>query len=159
MCNKCKIDITEMYIQPGIPSEDRKNKHLKNKRAGVIVFNSETKHLLLVQSKGKLWGFAKGYVEVNEKARQTAIRELYEETGIVVQSSQLKLPINIRNTAMYYLYDSIHIDSKNININDSIEISGIMWIRFECLKELVKSNDIPLNSHCKYILQNHFSLE
>jgi len=55
------------------------------KSCGVVVFyKNENKPLfLLVQSQLYLhWGFAKGHVEENESEIETALREVYEETGL-----------------------------------------------------------------------------
>ncbi|MDR2606506.1 MAG: NUDIX domain-containing protein [Oscillospiraceae bacterium] len=56
-----------------------------HKSAGVIVFRrggSGIEYLLLFQSKSKSWSFPKGHAEPFETERQTALRELYEETGL-----------------------------------------------------------------------------
>ena len=47
--------------------------------------------ILLIQPKGhKEYGFAKGHIELNETEKQCAIRELFEETGIVVEEKFLE---------------------------------------------------------------------
>jgi bis(5'-nucleosidyl)-tetraphosphatase len=57
---------------------------LREKSCGAIVFvkNLEVKYLLLHYEAGH-WDFVKGNVEPNESERDTVIRELREETGIV----------------------------------------------------------------------------
>ena len=56
----------------------------KEKSCGAVVFrrNSEVEHLLLHYEAGH-WDFVKGNVEPNESEKDTVIRELEEETGIV----------------------------------------------------------------------------
>ena len=53
-----------------------------NKKAGVFIYDSIKKKVLVIQSKGNLWGLPKGTFEKNENSIECAIRETYEETGI-----------------------------------------------------------------------------
>ena len=57
---------------------------LREKSCGAVVFlkNSEVNYLLLHYEAGH-WDFVKGNVEPNENEKDTVIRELQEETGIV----------------------------------------------------------------------------
>ena len=57
---------------------------LSEKSCGAVIFlkNSEAKYLLLHYGAGH-WDFVKGNVEPNESEKDTVIRELHEETGIV----------------------------------------------------------------------------
>ncbi len=58
--------------------------------AGVICICPETKTLLILQSKfHQRWSYPKGYREKNENAKITALRELTEETGIILLENQL----------------------------------------------------------------------
>ena len=56
---------------------------LKEKSCGCIIIE-ENKVLLIKQTRGN-WGFPKGHVEDNETERETAIREVKEETNIDVK--------------------------------------------------------------------------
>lgn len=49
--------------------------------AGGLVFD-ETGEVLLIRDKNGYWVFPKGHVEPGEDARQTALREVKEETGV-----------------------------------------------------------------------------
>ncbi len=55
------------------------------KSCGVIVFRrtkQEIKYLIVQNNFNRLWGFPKGHIEKGENEQQTALRELYEETGV-----------------------------------------------------------------------------
>lgn len=54
------------------------------KSCGVIVFRKNLDHVevLLVHHNLGHWGFPKGHVEPDETEEETAIREVFEETGI-----------------------------------------------------------------------------
>lgn len=51
---------------------------------GAVVFTREsgTIQYLIVQSPDGYYGFPKGHMEGNETEEQTALREIYEETGV-----------------------------------------------------------------------------
>lgn len=53
---------------------------------GAVVFTRESGqiHYLLIHQTGGHWGFPKGHVEPGETRTQTALREIFEETGLRV---------------------------------------------------------------------------
>jgi len=53
---------------------------IKEKSAGVIVYNNG--EFLILQYTAGHWDFPKGHIEKGETERETALRELKEETGI-----------------------------------------------------------------------------
>jgi 8-oxo-dGTP pyrophosphatase MutT (NUDIX family) len=57
--------------------------------ASVIVENSEGKILLQQRSDHHSWGYAGGAVELDEIVEDTAIRELFEETGLKAEHLEL----------------------------------------------------------------------
>ncbi len=57
------------------------------KSCGAVVFtriNNEIKYLLISNLTG-IYGFPKGHVEQGETEEQTALREVFEETGVTVR--------------------------------------------------------------------------
>ena len=58
-------------------------KHEKSCGALVYMYNGDKLNLLLLRHRhGGHWSFPKGHVENNETEKQTALREVFEETGI-----------------------------------------------------------------------------
>lgn len=58
---------------------------LHEKYCGAIIhriYNGEMQFLIIKHSNGGHWSFPKGHVENNESEEQTAIREIFEETGL-----------------------------------------------------------------------------
>lgn len=59
----------------------------KEVSCGGVVFNRRNDEILyvIVQSLEGYYGFPKGHMENNETEEQTAVREIYEETGLKVE--------------------------------------------------------------------------
>lgn len=57
---------------------------IKEKSCGMVVFKEENDNLyiLMVKHNAGHWGLPKGHVEENETETETAVREVFEETGI-----------------------------------------------------------------------------
>lgn len=61
---------------------------LYEKSCGAVIFrrhSGNVEYLLIKNRKGNNWGFPKGHMEINESERQTAVREVREETGLNIQ--------------------------------------------------------------------------
>ena len=85
------VSFREQYFNSKIDS-------LLRKSCGVIPFrqnNGVREYLILLQT-NNFWSFPKGHMEPNETEEQTAMRELYEETGL-----QAKLDTNKRVVSEY----------------------------------------------------------
>lgn len=57
--------------------------------ASVIVVDSEGRILLQKRRDNGLWGYAGGSVELDEEVEKAAMRELFEETGLVADELEL----------------------------------------------------------------------
>ncbi|MDY3802101.1 MAG: NUDIX domain-containing protein [Bacilli bacterium] len=118
------------------------------KSCGAIIFN-EGKVLVVKQTSG-FYGFPKGHVEIGETEKETAIREVKEETGL-----DIKIISDKRYTQSYIVKENVHKDvvffiAKLENNNEKRqveEIEEILWIdinevenilTYDSLKELWK---------------------
>jgi mRNA-decapping enzyme subunit 2 len=106
----------------------------------------DSKYLLVKGRKSNKWSFPKGHRNKGELAMECALRELYEETGISLESP-LKYPksfIFSRNndgSGPEYFY--IQVDKElDTHINDSREISDVGWFTLEEISELNGNIDI-----------------
>lgn len=107
---------------------------------GFIVYNNSNKSILLCEeNRGKLFSIPKGKIEIGESFYETAIRELYEETGVNfnnlkgMQVFQLKNRKYIKRNKIlcsFLLYTETFEDSnisfENVNKN---EISKVFWYK------------------------------
>ena len=61
---------------------------LYEKSCGAVIFrrhSGNVEYLLIKNRKGNNWGFPKGHMEMHESERQTAVREVREETGLNIR--------------------------------------------------------------------------
>jgi 8-oxo-dGTP pyrophosphatase MutT (NUDIX family)/RimJ/RimL family protein N-acetyltransferase len=64
------------------------NRGLKyEKSCGAVVIRNKSgvTEFLIISNKDNYWGFPKGHVEGNEKETETAVREVFEETGLAIE--------------------------------------------------------------------------
>jgi len=119
-----------------IPPQLRKKKRRKC-CGGIIVYQDmnfskkreeEDKFkVLIVHGRASCkWGLPKGGIEKDETNLDCAMREIEEETGLVIKLKKTHKKIRIHST-YYYI---INLLSKNYNIEpiDKKEISQIQWI-------------------------------
>ena len=130
-------------------------------KAGVLIYDPDQQRVLLVQSRGQLWGPPKGTVEIskNETSCQCAIREVKEETGLDIAPQDLTRAITIKNRAVYY-YAEIKFTPVTIQTGqEDNDANGITWIKIDCLEQMIKSGQIILNQHCKIAFKKFLKLD
>jgi bis(5'-nucleosidyl)-tetraphosphatase len=111
---------------------------LHEKSCGAVVFfkNVQVKYLLLQYEAGH-WDFVKGNVEPNESEADTVLRELKEETGIVVtqliagfreqiQYFYRRQGETIQKEVVFYL---IQADTEKVEL--SFEHVGYEWLDYQ----------------------------
>lgn len=152
-CEKkcCKIKV-KIYL----PKERYNPKRRNYRKAGVFIYDPKTNKVLLVQSRGHLWGPPKGTKELWETDIECAVREVKEETGIDVNPEYFTGQTDIRGRAVYYY---LEMDSCDVDIQNSIydnDANGITWIDVDCLESLIKNGNIVLNHYCKIVFYRFF---
>ncbi len=75
------------------PIRNQNNEILK---AGCVILNDKIEVLLIGNLEGNKWAFPKGHAEEGETMEQVALREIKEETGLIVKLLK-KLPDIIYN--------------------------------------------------------------
>jgi len=131
----------------------------KRQKAGIFIYDPGKKKILLVQSRGHLWGPPKGTVlDEEESSEDCAIREVKEETGLDIIKSELSKYIKIKNNATYFYLEmpecSVEVQTQ-IENNDA---NGIGWIKTDCLDKLIKDRKIMLNQHCRVVIQRFLGI-
>lgn len=127
-------------------------------RSGVFLYDPVHKKILLVQTYGKKWGFPKGKRESFDCSFEScAIRELQEETGIVLNRQELSKSVRIHQHKFYfvsipYLSERLPDDIHSL-IRDSTEITGIAWLKDTCLSEYIHNHKVEINFFTKRMIE------
>lgn len=102
-------------------------------KAGICLYNQKNRHILVVQSYGDKWGIPKGNIEKTESTKKCAIRETYEETGLLLRTVGDNTVCLLHN--MFFLYEvslkSIFKDLQDHRFRGD-EITGIAWVSIDC---------------------------
>jgi ADP-ribose pyrophosphatase YjhB (NUDIX family) len=144
----CEKGCCNIYIKNYTPTP---TKFRGNKKAGVFIYDPKEERVLLVQSRGNLFGVPKGTLEDNEQERHCAIREVREETGLTISPSNFTRVLKLWNKSTYY-YMEMSVCDVNIQKTDkSNDANGITWIKVGCLEQAIENGNIVLNHYAKII--------
>ena len=123
------------------------------RKAGVVLYDTLQDKVLIVQSRGHLWGPPKGTLQYGESQRICAVREVKEETGLEISADSFTRAVNLSNRAIYFYMEtpetSVEVQSQ-IADNDA---NGVGWIKLKCLQECVENGNISLSKHCQVVLK------
>lgn len=110
----------------------------KAKRCGAIIFSTDFSKILLVKNRqSKKWGLPKGAIKPYEDNFQCSFREVWEETGINLNSFG-RIIDNVTINDCFYLI--VHLQEKiKLKIIDKEEIQAISFMDINKIPEL-KSN-------------------
>lgn len=136
----------------------------------VYVYDEKKQKVLLVKHKKMgLWVQPGGHVELNESMEEAAIREVYEETGLMVElignrvprECDYILPLAIQKNLVKD--DHIHMDfvyvAKVIGNNELVqnveETDGIKWYSLDEINDSNFETFDDVREWCKYIIENY----
>lgn len=131
-------------------------KGLWHREVSIWIMNQNEEVLLQKRSPNKKqgankWSVCAGHVDIGEEPIATAVREINEELGIVVEKSELKemfvekivnkLPNSYNNvfSYKYFLKTNVSIEDYKIDKN---EVSEIKYISLEELEQLMKDKPV-----------------
>ena len=82
----------------------------REKSYGAVIINEKKEFLLIRHKNGGHWDFPKGHKEVGESSKETALREVLEETGLTVrliegfkEKSRYSPKPGVEKTVTFYL--------------------------------------------------------
>ncbi len=156
--NPCSCSLKFKSYQASKLEKDYKKSRIKG---GILFVHQPSAtgptYLLLVQSRGRLWGFPKGSREKDESIVHCALRELAEETGIRREPENIICSLATRGHSTYFvIFEKGTLPRTHLNdLNDS---SGVGWITLDCLSTLINCNVVRLTSDC-YSILNQFVKE
>ena len=133
---------------------------LYEKSCGAVVYHrsgNTIKYLLVKNKNGRCWSFPKGHVESGESEKQTAAREIKEETGLDVYFKS-----DFRETGIYHpfgrtskkvVFFLAEAKSDKVNIQRR-EIDYYRWVTMEQAQKLCKhENDIRVLEKVSKLLE------
>lgn len=155
--NKCCDIYTTNYVKRTNNNHDT-NKYNKNK-GGVVLYDPLYNKVLMVQSRGNLWGFPKGTFEEGEDFQTCAQRELREETGIYIEKHLLSNSIYINSKVVYYYLEvSSDLYPARVQKYEGNDANSIGWINLLCVSQMCENNYIQLNYQAKKAIKKTFGI-
>lgn len=145
-CCKFKIDIYK-------PIKTIYKKNAIRKKAGVFIYDPKTDRILLVQSRGHLWGPPKGTIKFGETEIECAVREVKEETGLSISPDSLSKPLRIYHNAIYFYME---MKEREVDVQNHIignDANAICWVKLSCLEKCMENEDIFLSKHCRLVIK------
>jgi len=144
------VRFQEQYFQTSIIS-------CFEKSCGVLPYrieNGRKAFLLVFETFSKCWSIPKGHMEAGETDEQTAMRELYEETGLTakldtnrVASIEYSISRFARKQVVFFLGEVTGVPKVREG-----EIDGFKWVSAEELKDYLFPDTYEA---CKVLLRNH----
>ena len=67
-----------------------------------FIYDPKSTKILLVQSNGNMWGIPKGTIKDNETSICCALREVHEETGLVLDIKDISNSTILYNNCKYF---------------------------------------------------------
>ena len=137
---------------------------LNEKSCGCVIFygkKSSRKVLLIKNKRSKNWSFPKGHIELRETEKETAQREVLEETGLCVKILEgfrevvsYWLSMKIKKTVILFAAES---ETEKVNIQQE-EIKNFKWALYEeALKSLKHPNDLRVFKKAKRYIDRFIS--
>ncbi len=130
------------------------------KKAGIFIIEPGGK-ILLVQSKGNLWGCPKGTMKSSETDLECAIREVKEETGISIDPEVLRASPRFNNYRTRATYFRMVLPHQAVEVQTQIsdnDANGIGWIYPRCLQELAQQKALSINQHCRMVIERFLGI-
>jgi|UniRef100_A0A6C0LSR8 hypothetical protein len=135
--------------------DDHINDTKRMKKTGILLYDPKTSSVLLIQSRGNLWGIPKGTLNEGETTKEGAIREVEEETGIRIDINTLDNYTCVGSDRLYYYLEypknDVEVQTHIVN-NDA---NSIGWIKKSCLHDMIKDKTIRI-TYDTSILIEHF---
>ena len=118
---------------------------MKTEKACGAVIEKDGKILVVFQNNG-FWGFPKGHMEEGESEAVTAIREVFEETGVICElneNNRFEFSYNIKEQKIHkvvVLFTARVLDDSRFKKQDS-EIADLRWVDKEIVEDLLTFDD------------------
>ena len=140
-----------MFTDSYFPRSFQQYRPRSHKVFGIICSTDEKKYLLVQGKRSGKWSFPKGHMEGRETALECALRELWEETGILLNDRVYRGTVKLSKNkdaknSEYFVYN---VDTeRTISIQDPNEIIGAGWFSIEEIRNMYCNIDVT-NFHMR----------
>lgn len=137
----------------------------KEKSCGALVVRrgKEESEILLIKHNGGHWAFPKGHVEAGETEEQTALREVQEETGLVVRLDTRYREMVTFSPAPRTMKDVIYFAATVVSGKETpqlTEVSDVRWVPFSKAERYITfENDRHLFHKMQAFIEENHLLE
>ncbi len=111
--------------------------------AGGLVFhkNKETEVLLIKDHAGR-WSLPKGHIEKGETTKETALREVSEETGlkklkIITRLGEIKYFFQLKGEKIFKIVVFFLMEAEDTKLKVQWEIQDAKWFPVEEIREMI----------------------
>ncbi|MGK0467138.1 bis(5'-nucleosyl)-tetraphosphatase [Clostridium sp.] len=130
------------------------------KSCGAVIYrkNDDNLEFLTISHKSDgHWGFPKGHVEKGENEEETAVREIYEETGLLVDlidgfrvTVEYSPKEGVRKEVIFFL---AKVQEQSVHIQEE-EVKDYKWASFQHTKQILsyESSKTILEQAYEFIL-------
>jgi ADP-ribose pyrophosphatase YjhB (NUDIX family) len=150
----CKNGCCDIHTKPYKNTSKNTKTGNRTYKAGVMIYDPSNDSVLLVQSRGNLWGHPKGSMENHETYIECALREVKEETGLKLTHIDLTGHVKFNSKVMYFYHErkSGFVEVQPDINGEANDANGITWIKMGCLMDCVLSGKISLSYQARRIL-------
>lgn len=133
----------------------------KEKSCGALVVRrgEASPEILLIKHNGGHWAFPKGHVEAGETETQTALREVQEETGLLVKLDTRYREMVTFSPAPRTMKDVVYFAATVVSGKETpqlTEVSDVRWVPFdEAHRFITYDNDRRLFEKLCAFVQEH----
>ena len=144
--NSKDLDSSDIDKRKNTYENFKKNENKNVRRSGIVFIqpndNTEKTKIRVVKGLSSgIWSLPKGRMMPEETEEKCAIREVYEETGIIINTLEDFPKCKIgKNT--YYKYVCYDEEFTVFNIQDKNEVECVEWKTMEELRELNCNKDL-----------------
>ena len=154
--NMRPIDIEVRSMLSGTADAESQVDCLYEHSCGAVVVHGHgaaTRYLLIKNRRSSNWGFPKGHMEIGETPKDTARREIFEETGLTVvflpqfhNYSKYRIGKNVEKLVEVFL---AYAEDTAVRIQQS-EIDDLVWLTYEDAVVALKfDNDKTILRHAR----------
>ena len=158
------INDIKKYINLEKDFPDYKVECLYESSCGAVVYRDirgEVRFLLIKNKRSANWGFPKGHIEMGETKKETAIREVLEETGIhlnIIDGYESVSEYKIRNKYEKKVSIFVGTTKDTSTVIQQSEIEDYIWLTYDRAMSILKfDNDKKiLESAYKFLNDNNY---